>query len=256
MLELLLKRRLKIIEGQNKMTELVRTAVKEKAKQMIKLLKKEYPDYNYLRELFREIRTGLGVAVDRDDSPTKLPYIPTEEEIARYYEAVWKSRDMKHVAMVKTLIYTGVRVSEMINIKISDIDFEQCQIKIMDNKKKKERKVPFPNSFKEVLAIYVENVQEKKGIYLFESSWKKAYSDRAIRKILAKYTKLAGIEQAISPRKIRHFLFNWLKKQGIDDALIQPYSGHQSKQGLEIYTKLTIKEAQAEYNNNIDKLAI
>jgi hypothetical protein len=67
------------------MTELVRTPVKEKAKQMIKLLKKEYPDYNYLRELFRQIRTGLGVEVDRDDSSTKLPYIPTEEEIARYY---------------------------------------------------------------------------------------------------------------------------------------------------------------------------
>ena len=88
------------------------------------------------------------------------------------------------------------------------------------------------------------------------SSWKKAYSDRGIRKILMRYTQAAGIESSVSPHKLRHFLLTWLKKQGIDDALIQPYSGHDSRQSLEIYSRLSIKDAQKEYNENIGKFPI
>ena len=64
---------------------------------------------------------------------------------------------MKHVVMIKTLLYTGVRVSELVNIKLSDIDLDNCQIKVVQGKGKKDRIVPFPNSFKEILAVHVEN---------------------------------------------------------------------------------------------------
>ena len=67
---------------------------------------------------------------------------------------------------------------------------------------------------------------------------KKKYTDRGIRKILAKYSEEAGLTQNLSPHKLRHFLLTWLKKQGIDDALIQPYSGHESRKSLEVYSKL------------------
>jgi integrase/recombinase XerD len=73
-------------------------------------------------------------------------------------------------------------------------------------------------------------------VFLFESSWKKPYTDRGVRKILARYTQAAGITASISPHILRHFLFTWLKTQGIDDALIQPYSGHATRQSLEIYS--------------------
>lgn len=52
--------------------------------------------------------------------------------------------------------------------------------------------------------------------------------------MLEKYSKMAGIIHIISPHKLRHFLFTWMKKQGVDDALIQPYSGHDSRQSLEV----------------------
>ena len=66
-----------------------------------------------------------------------------------------------------------------------------------------------------------------------------------------RYTKLAGIERSISPHKLRHFLFTWLKKQNIDDALIQPYSGHDKRDSLEIYSKLSLADAQSKYNDVI-----
>ncbi len=73
---------------------------------------------------------------------------------------------------------------------------------------------------------------------------KKPYSDRGVRKILTRYATTAGIEGPISPHRLRHFVFTWLKTQGIDDALIQPYSGHATRQSLEIYSRIALADAQ------------
>lgn len=236
------------------MTKESRMPPSKMAKQLTKYLRPERPDYNYLRDLFRHLRKELDVNVTT--APKKLPLVPTEEEIKKYYEAVWKAKNIQHMVMIKTLLYTGIRVSELINVKISDIDLERCQIRINQGKGGKDRVVPFPFSFREILSMYVTQIQEKKAVYFFESSWKKSYSDRGIRKILMRYTQEAGIESSVSPHKLRHFLLTWLKKQGIDDALIQPYSGHESRQSLEIYSRLSIKEAQKEYNENIGKFPV
>jgi len=78
------------------------------------------------------------------------------------------------------------------------------------------------------------------------------YGDRGRHRKWDKlYAKDAGLPQSISPHKLRHFLFTWLKKQGIADALIQPYSGHERPQSLEVYSKLSITDAQTEYENVI-----
>jgi integrase/recombinase XerD len=205
------------------MTPFKRTPVRQKAKQFAKKLQKENPDYNYLRELFRNLRQELGISAVRIER--RLPYVPTEDEIRKYYIAVWESKNMKNVVLIKTLLYTGVRVSELIRIQIKDVDTNRCQIRINQGKGKKDRIVPFPEKFKEVLALHVDSITQKGGGYLFESSWKRRYTDRGIRKILATYSKAAGMEQSISPHKLRHFLFTWLKKQGIEDALIFHGSG-------------------------------
>lgn len=231
-----------------------RTPVRQKAKQFVKSLRQEYPDYNYLRELFRHLRRELEIEIVR--KAKKLPYVPTEEEIKKYYEMAWQSRNMNHVVLIKTLLYTGVRVSELVNIRLNEIDMDRCQIRITEGKGKKDRIVPFPINFKEALAIHASSMVKKGAKYLFESSWKKPYTARGIRKILAGYTKDAGIKESISPHKLRHFLFTWLKKQGIEDALIQPYSGHESRQSLEIYSKLSIADAQKEYENVIKKFPV
>jgi integrase/recombinase XerD len=162
----------------------------------------------------------------------------------------------RNLLIVKILMYTGVRVSELISIKLADIDFHYSQIRINKGKGSKDRIVPFPQNFKELLAIHVDLMKKKQATYLFESSWKKKYTDRGIRKILAKYSEEAKLSQNLSPHKLRHFLLTWLKKQGIDDALIQPYSGHESRKSLEVYSKLAITEAQNEYNEVISKFPI
>jgi integrase/recombinase XerD len=98
--------------------------------------------------------------------------------------------------------------------------------------------------------------RQKGAQYLFESSWKKPYSDRGVRAILARYTAAAGMTRPVSPHKLRHFLFTWLKKQGIDDALIQPYSGHAKRESLEVYSRLAIGEAQQQYDQVIGRFPV
>ena len=231
-----------------------RTPAKKKAKELAKYLRGERPDYNYLKSVFKYLRQELEVEVSAPAK--KLPYVPTEEEIRRYYEAVWKTRNVQDMVIIKTLLYTGVRVSELVNIRLDDVDFERCQIRINSGKGGKDRIVPFPVSFKEVLAMHVARMRHMPATYLFESSWKRKYSDRGIRKILAKYAESAGLSKPISPHQLRHFLLTWLKKQGIDDALIQPYSGHSSRQSLEVYSRLSIGEAQEIYDRVMVKFPV
>lgn len=226
-----------------------RTSPHKKALQIAKYFRHEHPDYNYLRTVFLHLRKCLDVPVTAQ--PKKLPYVPTEAELKKYYEEVWQAQNMQDMLIIKTLLYTGIRVSELIRLKLEDVDLDRCQMRIVSGKGKKDRIVPFPKSFRETLALHTENARKNKQLSLFESSWKKPYSDRGIRKMLEKYSKLAGLKQVISPHKLRHFLLTWLKKQGIDDALIQPYSGHESRQALEVYSKLSLSDAQKVYDDSI-----
>ena len=232
----------------------MRAPTRDIVKKIAKILRDERPDYVYLRDLFRKVREEFNIEVTTQSK--RLPYVPTEEELKQYYKIVWQTRNMKHMLIIKILLYTGIRVQELVNIKITDIDFDRCQIRINKGKGNKDRLVPFPEYFKETLVLFTSSEQDKGAAYLFESNRKRPFTTRGIRKILADYATKAGMEQSISPHKLRHFLFTWLKKQGIDDALIQPYSGHETRQSLEIYSRLSLSEAQEVYNGTIDKFPI
>lgn len=234
--------------------------VPQKAKQIAKLLKAVKPDYFYLKELFRQLRKELNIEVQNE--PKNLPYVPSEEEIKKYYDVVWHSQNIKHMIMIKTMLYTGVRVGELVKIKIDDVDLKRCQIRIdkdsnkmekasQNIEKTKSRIVLFPASFKEGLATYIKSIKKERAEYLFEPSLKKPYSVRGVRAILANYTALANMKHTVTPHKLRHFLFTWMKKQNIDDTLLHAYSGHEFKQSLEIYSKLSIADAQIAYNQVI-----
>jgi len=226
-----------------------RTPARRKARELAKHLRGERPDYGYLKQVFRHLRDELGIEVER--APKKLPYVPTEQEIRAFYQAVWTARRATDVVMIKTLLYTGVRVSELVRIRTTDVDLDSCRIRINQGKGAKDRYVPFPAAFKETLALHIDAQQRAGASHLLESSWKKPYSDRGVRKILARYAAAAGIQGPISPHRLRHFLFTWLKTQGIDDALIQPYSGHATRQSLEIYSRIALADAQNAYNQAI-----
>jgi len=129
-------------------------------------------------------------------------------------------------------------------------------MRITQGKGAKDRTVPFPGSFKETLSLHMDAQRAKGATFLFESSWKKPYSTRGVRALLARYASLAGLGHNMPPHRLRHFLFTWLKTQGIDDALIQPYSGHASRTSLEIYSRVALADAQESYDKVIDRFPV
>jgi integrase/recombinase XerD len=231
-----------------------RTSPKKKARELAKYLRVERPDYSYLKSVFRALREELEIQVPRRE--TRLPEVPTEEEMRLFYQAVWNCRNFTNMVLIKTLFYTGVRVSELIAIRLDEVDVERCQIRITQGKGSKDRQVPFPLPFRELLALHINGMRAKGAIYLFESARKHKYTDRGVRKMLAHYAAQAGITHSMSPHKWRHFLFTWLKKEGIDDALIQPYSGHATRQSLEIYSRLSLADAQGAYDQAMEHFPI
>ena len=231
-----------------------RTPPKKKAKELAKYLRTERPDYSYLKSVFRALREELEVPVPQRE--VRLPEVPTEDEIRRFYQAVWNCRNFADMVLIKTLFDTGARVSELVVMRLDEVDVERCQIRIAQGKGNKDRMVPFPLPFRELLALHIEQMRNKGAIYLFESSRRDKYTDRGVRKMLTRYATQAGITRSMSPHKWRHFLFTWLKRQGIDDALIQPYSGHTTRQSLEVYSKLSLADAQSSYNQAMQKFPI
>src|SRR5213595_1827326 len=103
-----------------------RTPARKKACELAKYLRAERPDYSYFKQICRYLREELEIEVPR--SPKSLPEVPTEEEIRCFYEAVWKARKFADMVLVKTLFYTGVRVSELVMVRLIDVDLDRCQI--------------------------------------------------------------------------------------------------------------------------------
>jgi integrase/recombinase XerD len=237
------------------MTNNIRTPVREKAKEIATLLTQEQPDYDYLRELFRHLRKELSVSVPKAEKAIKK--IPSQEDIEKFYEYLKTDANSKNKVMLQTLLYTGVRVSELINIKITDVNFDGCQIQIQKGVRGEKRVVFFPSLFEEALRKQVLGIAAKGGDYLFESAWNKPYTDRGIRKIMSIYSKKAGIENQVSPNTIRTFLLSWLKEQGIEDEMLLLYSGHESRYALAHYKNdesLGIDTTQQQYESVIQKL--
>ena len=95
--------------------------------------------------------------------------------------------------LIKSLLYTGVRVAELVSIRLGDVDLDACRIRITHGKGAKDRYVPFPATFKETLALHISAARDNGAAFLFESSWKKPYSTRGVRAMLARYASKAGL---------------------------------------------------------------
>jgi len=180
----------------------------------------------------------------------------TAEELRNYYHTVWTAHRTGDIVLIKTLLYTGVRVAELVRIRLADVDLDACRLRVTNGKGGKDRYVPFPASFKETLALHLAAQHGKGALFLFESSWKKPYSTRGVRAMLARYAAKADLTHNMPPHRLRHFLFTWLKEQGIDDALIQPYSGHATRTSLEVYSHVALAKAQQQYDAVIDQFPV
>lgn len=225
---------------------LERTPPKKMAMKIVRLLKKERPDYHYMKKVFEHVRVELGFK-GRPPAPKKLPELLSDKEVSRFYDAVWSASDRTHVVMIKLLLFTGIRNAELANLKLGDVDLDACTLRVQQGKGKKDRYVPFPRSFRGELSQYIESQQARGASYLFETNRLDKFTTRWIRGIIKRYAEQAGIEKRIYPHLFRHQLLTHLAKKGIIDAKLQLISGHGARKSLEIYQDLSLADVTDEY---------
>ena len=228
---------------------------KEMAQKLAKLLKKQNPDPNYLKQTFKHVRQQLCIIGD-SSTPKKLPDLLSDDELNRFYETVWKSDNKAHSIIIKLLLFTGVRNAELSNILLEDVDLVSLKIHIRQGKGAKDRYIPIPKSFRGELSQYIDKQQQKGAQYLFETNRQEKYSTRWIRGIVKKYALKAGIDKRIYPHLFRHQLLTFLTRKGISDAKIQLISGHSDRKSLSIYQDISLADVEKEYQEAMEHFPV
>jgi integrase/recombinase XerD len=162
-----------------------------------------------------------------------LPEILTIEEIRLLIK---NTSNIKHKLIIKLLYGTGLRVSEIINLKNENLNFKESLIHIKLAKGKKDRFVKIPESISEDLRKFSELENCK---YLFESNRGGKLTKDTIQKIVQNATKKAGIKKRVYPHLLRHSFATHLLEQGTDLRIIQKLLGHSDIKTTQIYTQIS-----------------
>lgn len=174
----------------------------------------------------------------------KLPKVLTEEEIKKLINSIDLNHDFgqRNKTIIEILYGTGIRVSELINLKLSNIFFKENIIKVI-GKGNKERFVPLGEIASNELKIYINNrnrlkIDSKYSDILFLNRYGRGLTRSMIFKIISDASKRVGLDKKISPHTLRHSFATHLIKNGADLRTIQLILGHESITTTEIYTHL------------------
>jgi integrase/recombinase XerC len=190
----------------------------------------------------------------------RLPKAITVEQVERLLAApdekdVLGQRDR---AMLETLYSTGIRVSELVGLEITDMDLTGEAVRVR-GKGKKERLVPLGSHALGAIKRYIEL---GKADPRFSGSWTEGrsfrplfvnkhggrLSSRSVRRKLDKYLKQVGLDPSISPHTLRHSFATHLLDNGADLRSVQELLGHQSLSTTQVYTHLTTQRLQKAYD--------
>jgi len=184
-----------------------------------------------------------------------LPKVLTEEEVIKLLDFKLNDHyDYRNKAMIELMYSSGLRVSELINLKISDIDLELETIRIF-GKGSKERIIPLGDyaitALKEYIIYYRPALlKEKNNDYLFPSSRGEAMTRQAFFKNLKKIAKEQNIKTNFSPHTLRHSFATHLLKHGADLRSIQELLGHSDISSTQIYTHITNEKLKENYKES------
>lgn len=185
----------------------------------------------------------------------KLPNYLTGEEIDKLLDIkLTKPIDYRNKAMLEVLFATGTRISELINLKLNQIDFDECIIRVL-GKGKKDRIIPIGNTALEYLALYINEyrpfiLKTRVSEYVFVNKNGTKMSRQGFFKILKKLVASSGIEKEVSPHTLRHSFATYLLNNGADLRVIQELLGHENLVTTEIYSHLSNKKIEEDYSHH------
>lgn len=199
------------------------------------------------------VKTDNSLTIERPKLRKTLPSVLTIEEVDVLLDIKTITPfDYRNKAMLELLYGTGLRISELLNLKLSDVDFENCVVRCF-GKGSKERIVPIGEYIIDSLNNYLEygrnRLINKKKVsdYLFLNSHGSSLSRFSFFKILKKLLLEKGIKKDISPHSLRHSFATHMLENGADLRSIQEMLGHSDIATTRIYTHITNKKVQNDY---------
>jgi len=166
------------------------------------------------------------------ERPRKEKHLPQIIDNDFLLTQIEKIKNKKHKAIISLGYSVGLRVSEVVNLKIEDIDSKRMIITIRQSKGRKDRIVPLTWNILELLRNYYQEYKPK--VYLFNGQKSLKYSAGSCNKIVKKY-----LGDDYHFHLLRHSCFTNLTEQGIDIHAIQKLAGHQNSKITEIYTQVS-----------------
>ena len=179
------------------------------------------------KELFKEI--------ENPRKEKRLPLVLTKDEVKQLIDC---SETGKSKLIISMLYATGLRVSEIVNLKISDLNFEEKIGKVIAGKGKKDRMFVMPEKINEQLKDYL--AKHPNNQYLFSEA--KPLTTRNIQKIIKHTAKKANLQKRITPHTLRHSYATHLLENGTDIRYIQVLLGHENLNTTQIYTHVSTEE--------------
>jgi integrase/recombinase XerD len=188
--------------------------------------------------------------IDRPRKERTLPTVLSREEIVRLFNSVENS---KHKCMLMLAYSAGLRLGEIIRLRIADIDYERKQIRIVQSKGKKDRYAKLSMKFIVILDEYLEQYRPKNLV--FEGIAGGEYSPNSLQNIIKAAARKAGIQKNTTMHTLRHTFATHCLENGVDLRYIQSMLGHSSSKITEIYTHITTKGFD-QIESPLDKLDI
>lgn len=188
----------------------------------------------YFEEVLKQPKIAL--EIPRPKKHLKLPKALNTQEVKRIFENV---ENLKHNTILKICYGMGLRLSEIVNLKIFDIDSKAMTVHIQKGKGKKDRYVNLPESILVQLREYYLAYKPKE--YLFEGQYGGQYSKRSIQKTFKTALLKAGIQKPVGIHSLRHSYATHLLENGTDIRFIKELLGHNDIKTTLIYTNVTDK---------------
>jgi site-specific recombinase XerD len=190
---------------------------------------------NAIKFFYRDIiKTPKKIDIKFTKRSKKLPIVLSRKEIERIVEV---TRNPQHKLLLSLVYGAGLRVSEVVDLKIRDIDTEELTIHIKDSKNKRDRITVLPEKLVHVLMPSVE--YRDKNTYLFESSRGGKLNVATAQKVFKNSLKKTGIKKAATFHSLRHSFATHLLENGVDVRYVQELLGHSSIRTTQIYTQVT-----------------
>lgn len=227
-------------------------AKSEVVAQLVRLARKERLNYDEFAYICQQARKKLGLKKPKREH--RLPQLLTGEELNRFFKAVREGGQVQHEILLKLLMFTAVRVGELVNIEVGHLDLAACKIFIDQGKGSKDRYILFPQAFALVLRAHLAAHPENR--FLFETQRRGAYTVRRVQQIVQGYRVKAGLSNVVHPHLFRHQMLTYLTGEQLSDAQIQLLSGHASKKSLEVYQHLSLAAVDSAYQQAVKRLEL